>query len=332
MTRDLTALPKGHLHIHLEGAMRPSTLRELAEVNGVEVPPIRGFRTFAAFAGMYDAACRVLTGEGELRRLVREVVEDAAGDGVAWIEPAFYSARYVKTFGSNEAAIDIVLDELAVAERATGVGAGLIVAADRTVDPAESVRLAHTAVSFADRGVVGFGLANDEAVWPPGPFGEAFGIALDGGLIAAPHGGELAGPDSVRSCLNDCGAHRVMHGIRAAEDPDLVATLADRGVCLDTCPTSNVLLGVVPRLDAHPLPELLAAGVRCSINADDPLLFGPGIADEYELCRDSLGLDDAMLAHVARCSLEDSGAPRELVDTALAGIDAWLADGPATHP
>lgn len=330
-TRDIVALPKGHLHIHLEGAMRPTTLRQLAEITGIGVPPIRGFKSFKAFGGMYDAACRVLVNEGQLRRLVREVVDDAAGDGVAWIEPAFYSARYVKIFGSNEAAIEIVLDELAGAGRATGVGTGLIVAADRTVDPAESVRLARIAVSFAGRGVVGFGLANDEAAWPPGPFAEAFRIATEGGLIAAPHGGELAGPDSVRACLNHCRAHRVMHGIRATEDPDLVALLAERGVCLDTCPTSNVLLGVVPRLGAHPLPELLAAGVRRSINADDPLLFGPGIADEYELCRDSLGLDDIMLAHVARCSLEDSGAPRELVDTALAGIATWLADEPATH-
>ena len=306
--------------------MRPSTLRDLADVGGIDVPPIRGFKSFKAFAGMYDAACRVLVSEAPLRRLVREVVEDAASDGVVWIEPTFYSGRYVNTFGSNEAVIEIVLDELAAAGRSTGVGTGLIVSSDRTADPAEAVGLAKIAVSYADRGVVGFGLANDEAVWPPGPFADAFRIAVDGGLIAAPHGGELAGPDSVRSCLEECHAHRIMHGIRAAEDPDLVAVLADRGVCLDTCPTSNVLLGVVPRLDAHPLPNLLAAGVRCTINADDPLLFGPGIADEYELCRDNLGLDDGTLAQVARCSLEDSGAPRDLVDTALAGVAAWLAD------
>jgi adenosine deaminase len=323
--RDLAALPKGHLHIHLEGAMRPETLRELAAARSMEVPPIRGFKSFGAFAGMYDAACGVLQSEIELRRLGREVVEDAARDGVRWIEPGFYSPRYRDRFGSDQAAIEIVLDELAVAGAALGVGTGLIVAADRTKDPAEALGLAQVAVRLIDGGVVGFGLANDEAGWPPEPFAEAFHIALAGGLISAPHGGELDGPSSVVGCLDACGASRVMHGVRAVEDPRLVARLADEGICLDVCPTSNELLGVVSSIEAHPLPALIDAGVHCSINADDPLLFGPGILEEYQLCRDRLGLDDARLASVARWSLEDSGAPRHLVAVAVADIAAWLA-------
>ena len=324
-TRDLAALPKGHLHLHLEGAMRPETLRELAATQGIEVPPIRGFKSFAAFAGMYVAACAVLRSEAEMRRLVYEVVADAARDGVRWLEPAFYSPRYRDLFGSDQAAIEIVLDELASAGAALGVGTGLIVAADRTVDPAQAVGLAEVAVRLRDSGVVGFGLANDEAGWPPEPFAEAFRIARQGGLISAPHGGELEGPASVRGCLDACGAQRVMHGVRAVEDPDLVARLADEGVCLDVCPTSNALLGVVPSIEAHPLPVLIDAGVRCSLNADDPLLFGPGILEEYQLCRDRLGLDDVRLASIARWSLEASGAPRELVAEAVGAVEAWLA-------
>jgi adenosine deaminase len=305
--------------------MRPETLRELAAARGMAVPPVRGFKSFGAFAGMYDAACQVLQSETQLRRLVREVVEDARRDGVRWIEPAFYSPRYRDRFGSDQAAIEIVLDELAAAGAAVGVGTGLIVAADRTVDPAQAVGLAAVAVRLRSAGVVGFGLANDEFGWPPEPFAAAFRIAVDGGLISAPHGGELEGPASVLGCLDACGARRVMHGVRAVEDPEVVARLADEGICLDVCPTSNELLGVVASIETHPLPALIDAGVRCSINADDPLLFGPGILEEYQLCRDRIGLDDARLAAVARWSMEDSGAPRPLVAEAVQAIDAWLA-------
>jgi adenosine deaminase len=326
--RDLATLPKGHLHLHLEGAMRPATLAELASAQGLDVPPIRGYTDFRAFVGMYSAACNVLEGETEMRRLVREIVEDAARDGVTWLEPSFYSRRYAEVFGSDEAAIDLVIDELTTAGAELGVGTGLIIAADRTAAVSEAVMLARIAATRADSGVVGFGLANDEVGWPPHPFAEAFSIAVDAGLISAPHGGELEGPASVVGCIDDCQARRVMHGVRAVDDPDLVARLADLGTCLDVCPTSNALLGVVPSIAEHPLPRLLDAGVRCSLNADDPLLFGPGILEEYELSRDQLGLDDARLAHVARCSLEDSGAPRALVASGLAAINAWLAREP----
>ncbi len=326
--RDLGLLPKGHLHLHLEGAMRPETLRALAASAGISVPPVRGFSGFAAFADMYVAACQVLTSEAELRRLVREVVEDAAVDGAAWVEPAFYSPRYRAVFGSDRAAIEVVLDELAAAGATHGVGTGLIVAADRTVDPAEAESLARVAVTLATHGVVGFGLANDENGWPPEPFAAAFRSAVDGGLLSVPHGGELAGPASVTGCLDACGAHRVMHGVRALEDPALIDRLVALGTCLDVCPTSNVALGVVPALDAHPLGALLDAGVRCSINADDPLLFGPGLLDEYRLCRDALGVSDEQLGWIARCSLEDSGAPGALVAAGCAGIDDWLSAPP----
>jgi adenosine deaminase len=323
--RDLTALPKGHLHLHLEGAMRPETLAELASVQGIDVPPVRGFSGFSAFIDMYRAACVVLRGETELRRLVREVVEDAADDGVAWIEPTFHSRRFTEQFGSDEAVIDIVLDELGEAGADLAVGTGLLLSADRTAPVAEAVELAHIAAAYAGRGVVAFGLANDEALWPPEPFAEAFAVVKDAGLLSVPHGGELAGPASVAGCLDACQADRVEHGVRAIEDPALVARLAAAGTCLDVCPSSNLALGVVPSLAAHPLPALLAAGVRCSLNGDDPLLFGPGIRREYELARAEMGLDDAALAGIARASLEASGAPRELVATSRAGVDAWLA-------
>ncbi len=153
----------------------------------------------------------------------------------------------------------------------------------------------------------------------------AFAVARAAGLRCVPHAGELAGPGSVADALDLLHADRIMHGVRAVEDAGLVARLAERGICLDVCPTSNVMLSISPSLDRHPLPQLLAAGVACSVNADDPLLFGTSILGEYQLCRDELGLSDPQLADVARSSLRASAAPGTLVRSALAAVDAWLA-------
>lgn len=324
--RSLALLPKAHLHVHLEGAMRPGTLTELAERYEVDVPEIRGFGSFAAFAGMYVAAGSVLRTPDDLARLVDEVVEDAALDGAVWVEPAFYAPHHVERLGAPEGIYEIVLDALAAAGARHGIGTGLIVSANRAKPPDDALEQARIAARLAGRGVVALGLANDEAAWPPEPFAPAFALARDAGLLCTPHAGELAGPDSVRGALDALGADRIQHGVRAIEDPDLVQRLADDGVCCDVCPTSNVLLSVVPTLEASALGPLLDAGVACSVNADDPLLFGPGLLDEYELCREQLGFDDERMAHIARCSIDASGAPEGVQAAGRAAIRAWLTE------
>ena len=203
-----------------------------------------------------------------------------------------------------------------------------MVAADRTRDPAEAIELAAAAAAHAGDGVVAFGLSNDEVGCPPEPFERAIAMAVEAGLISATHAGELVGADSVHGAPRTLGAHRIGHGVRAVEDPELVRELADLGVCLDVCPTSNVMLSVVDSLAVHPLPALIEAGVRCSINGDDPLLFGPGLLEEYEVARTDLGLTDEQLAFVARSSIEASGAPATLVAEAVSDVDAWLSDDP----
>lgn len=197
--------------------------------------------------------------------------------------------------------------------------------ARRNADPAEAVETARLAARRAGDGVVSFGLAGDEARYASEPFAEAFDIARRAGLISAPHAGELAGPDSVRAALDVLGARRIAHGVRAVEDPALVARLAEEGIVLDVCPTSNVALGVVESLSAHPLPVLLRAGVRCTLNADDPLLFGPGLLEEYATARTAFALTDPQIAAIARTSVESSGAQRAMVEDAVARIDDWLA-------
>lgn len=323
--RELSGLPKAHLHLHLEGGMRPTTLEELAAAHGIEVPVVSGFGSFTAFADMYVAACEVLRTPEDLQRLVDEVVHDAKLAGAVYVEPAMYLPTHNQRLGPDEAVVEIVLDALVAASERHGVGVGLMISGDRTKDPDDAVRQAELAAKLADRGVVSFGLANDEAIGPPELFAAAFDIARDAGLLSTPHAGELAGPDSIVGALDALGADRIEHGVRAVEDPQLIERLADSDVCLDVCPSSNVLLGVVEHVEDHPLPRLLGAGIACSVNADDPLLFGPGMLEEYQLCREALGLDDAAMATIARSSIVHSGADEVLKARALGGVDAWLA-------
>jgi adenosine deaminase len=330
--RDLRRLPKAHLHLHLEGAMRPATLIELAERYGVPVA-LDGDGSFENFIRLYRAACEALRTPDDMRRLVREIVEDAAADGAVWVEPAeLLTATQAARLGLPhlEAVLEVVLDAARRAAGEVGIGVGVMLSSNRTRPPAEAVELARLAAEYAGAGVVAFGLADDETRGAPELFAEAFAIARSAGLISAPHAGEHAGPRSVLGAVEILGARRVAHGVRSAEDPRLLDRLADEAITLDVCPTSNVHLRVVPSLSEHPLPRLLEAGVPVSLNADDPLFFGSGLLAEYELARHSFGLDDAGLAHIARCSIRASGAPESLKASALAGIDAWLSDSPPT--
>jgi adenosine deaminase len=323
--RDLLALPKAHLHLHLEGGMRPATLAELAAKYGMEVPVVRGFGSFPMFADMYVAACGVIQAEEDLRRLIDDTLDDAKAAGAIYIEPSFFIPHHRERLGPDEYVLEIALDALAAASERTGVAAAFMIAGDRTRAPEEAVTQARLATKYVGRGVAAFGLANDEAPWPPEPFAESFAIAREAGLLSTPHAGELSGPESVRGALDALGADRIQHGVRVIEDPALVERLVAEEICLDVCPTSNVLLSVVPDLESHPLRQLLDAGVRCSINADDPLLFGPGLLEEYELCRTELLLSDEQLAAIARSSLLASGAAYRVREKGLADIDAWLA-------
>jgi adenosine deaminase len=322
--RNLRDLPKAHLHLHLDGAMRPDTLRELAGRAGLEVPEIGTYGSFSAFSDTMDLAQKVLQTEADLTRLVRETVEDAALDGVIWLELSMWPGMTRGKFRGDERVVALVLEAAVGAARDRQIGVGLMLAANRNRDPDAAEELARLAGRFADDGVVSFGLDGDEAASPPEPFERAFRIAKDAGLLATPHAGELAGPESVVAAMNVLGADRILHGVRAVEDPDLVARIVREEITLDVCPTSNLMLGVVPRMQDHPLPQLVAAGIRCSINADDPLLFGTGILQEYSLCRELLGLDDERLAAVARSSLLASAAPPTLIERGLVGVSEWL--------
>ncbi|MFJ9796054.1 adenosine deaminase [Streptomyces sp. NPDC101145] len=334
--RDLKLLPKAHLHLHFTGSMRPSTLLELADKYGVhlpdaltggEPPRLRATdeRGWFRFQRLYDIARSCLRQPDDIRRLVLEAAEEDVRDGSGWLEIQVDPTSYAPRLGGLIPALEIILDAVAAASRDTGLGIRVVVAANRMKHPLDARTLARLAVRYADRGVVGFGLSNDERRGMARDFDRAFAIAREGGLLAAPHGGELTGPASVRDCLDDLRASRIGHGVRAVEDPRLLRRLADKGVACEVCPASNVALGVYEKPEHVPLRTLFEAGVPMALGADDPLLFGARLADQYEIARRHHGFTDAELAELARQSVRASVAPEDTRAKLLAGIDAWLA-------
>jgi adenosine deaminase len=324
--RDMRALPKAHLHLHLEAAMREATVRELAGEIGIDVPKLRDFEGFTEFDAAYQTLFAVLRSPDNVARLIDEAVADAAAQGAVYVELGVVPEVHAPTFGgSPEAALEAMLDAAASAAVRHGVEVGAMPTVNRQLDADYAAGIARLAAHYAGRGVVSLGLAYEERGFPADRFGAAFRIARDAGLLSAPHAGELVGPESVRAALDVLAADRIQHGVRSVEDPALLDELAGRGTCLDVCPTSNLLLGVVGSLAAHPLPALLAAGVRCSINADDPLLFDTDLLTEYERSRDQIGLSDEQLAACALSSVQASGASDALKRRAATRIDSWLS-------
>ncbi|QLE72625.1 adenosine deaminase [Streptomyces rectiverticillatus] len=334
--RDVRLLPKAHLHLHFTGSMRSDTLLELADKYGVhlpealssgEPPKLRATdeRGWFRFQRLYDIARSCLRAPEDIQRLVREAAEEDVRDGAGWLEIQVDPTSYAPRLGGLIPALEIILDAVETASKETGLGMRVLVAANRMKHPLDARTLARLAVRFADRGVVGFGLSNDERRGLARDFDRAFEIAREGGLLAAPHGGELAGPSSVRDCLDDLHASRVGHGVRAAEDPRLLRKLAERGVTCEVCPSSNVALGVYEKPGDVPLRALWDAGVPIALGADDPLLFGSRLAAQYELVREHHGFTDAELAELARQSVRGSAAPEAVRAGLLRGIEDWLA-------
>lgn len=334
-TRDLRALPKAHLHLHFTGSMRHTTLLELAERDGIKLPDqlASGWppelsaadeKGWFRFQRLYDVARSVLRTEGDVRRLVLEAAEDDVVDGGRWLEIQVDPSGYGARFGGITAFTDLVLDAAASASRTTGLGIAVVIAANRTRHPLDARTLARLAAQYAGRGVVGFGLSNDERRGRTSDFAPAFAIAERAGLLLVPHGGELRGPEHIRTVVDQLHAGRLGHGVRSAEEPALLDALAASGVALEVCPTSNVSLGVYSSLAEVPLPTLLEAGATVALGADDPLLFGSRLLAQYAAMRAAHDLTDETLAELARMSVRASCAPESTKQLIHKEIDAWI--------
>jgi len=311
---DLVVLPKVQLHCHLEGTVRPQTFRALAAKYGLDLgeraDPARtyAFTTFREFLLLFAKVAETLRVPDDFARITRDYVADAAAQGVRYAE--VFISPSVWTYFHHQLDVRACVEAIRQALDETGAPLGIEVAliADLTrnfgVERAEES--ARRAVGLRDLGVVGVGLGGDEANWPPELYERAYAIARAGGLHGVVHAGEAAGPASVRAAVEVLGAERIGHGVRAIEDPSVVALLAERRIPLEICPTSNRLTGAVAAGAEHPLGALDAAGCVVTIDADDPALFGTTLLEEYQFVAGAFGAD--ALLRFARNAVDASFA------------------------
>jgi aminodeoxyfutalosine deaminase len=328
----LAAAPKTELHLHLEGAIRPTTVLELARRNQVQLPcsslaELREwfrFRNFDHFVEVYGAISRCLRTADDFELIAFELAHELARQHVRYAELGFSPAFHTRGGVSSDAYLGGLGRARDRARAELGIELAWIFDLGRSWVGGESEtrRWASYTVDVAIEGraaglgVVALGLGGPEVDHPPEPFVWLFERGRGSGLHSAPHAGEHVGPRSVRGALDALGAERIAHGVRAIEDPSLVEELAQLQVALDVCPTSNLCLGVYPTLAKHPLPALHAAGVPVTINTDDPALFDTTLEREVQLLAEPFGMSiadiDAILLNGARHSFLPEPARQHL--------------------
>ena len=314
--------PKIELHVHLEGTAQPATLLEIARRNDLPLPSdtVEGltklyeFTDFAHFIEVWILTTNVMRTADDFRRLVVDYAAQARAHNAVYIEAIFSPIERVMRGVRWDDLFEGYCDGAQQAQEEHGVVVRLTPDAYRGADVALVEELATRATKFRDRGVVGLGIGGPEKDHPPQPYATAFAIARDGGLGAAPHAGEVCGPESIRETMAALGADRVRHGIAAIDDAELLGELVARQIVLDVCPTSNLRTKAVAGVDDHPLARLVDAGVLCTVNTDDPAMFGTDLGREHEI---------AARLGVRPKALYDAGVAGALCD---ADTKARLAD------
>ncbi len=286
---DFQSIPKVELHLHHEGAAPPAFIRGLAQEKSVNLDGVfaedgsYAYRDFVHFLSVYEAATQVLQTPEDYQRLTRAVLEESAANGVIYSEtflsPDFCGGRDV---GAWREYLHAIREEAEACEREMGITLRGIVTCIRHFGPDKAKETALCAAETAGDWITGFGIAGDEAKGRPRDFAWSFDLAREAGLRLTAHAGEWGGPQSVREAVQDLGVERIGHGVRAIEDLALVDDLAEKGIVLEVCPGSNVVLGVYPRLEAHPIEKLRERGVKVTISTDDPPFFHTTMSREYE--------------------------------------------------
>ena len=326
--RHLAELPKAHLHVHLENAVRPSTLRDLAAEHSIELPNhlCDSGHEFAGFSDFFSQNTLVrscLRRPEDFRRVAYEFCEDEAKSGARYVEVSFTAAAHGQRVGDFEMPLACVLEGLANGGVKFGVECKLVLDHSRRRPVELAWRTLDLAVQNRAKGIAALGLSGDEA-YPADPFVEVFRAARDAGLHRVPHAGEAVGASSIRTAIDGLGAERIGHGIRVLEDPGLTTEVRERGIALEVCPSSNVALGFVATFADHPLPRLLEAGLAVTLNTDIPSMIDVPLVAEYASVQQAFGFDDAALADLARAGVNASFADQDTKTRLHKEIEAWL--------
>ena len=323
-SRPIRALPKAHLHAHLDGSYPRRAVQALARKRGTAIAFPPSFPDVWEFFDAYGAVPALVESLEELASLCRALVHAEAAEGVLFLEPAIEPQLYSPRLGSLEQVTDTMLQAFADAAHDAGieVGALLTINTDENLDIAEG--LARVAAERAGAGVTALGTAGFVEPGQLARYRPAAAIAQAAGLPVVSHAGQTGGPDSIIEALDELGATRLSHGFRAIESQALMERLAEEQIVCDICPISNVRLGLVDDIAAHPAPRLLAAGIPVTLNADDSLWFGASISDQYEIARSRWGADDEMLARFARSGALAQGMSASGRAQFLEEISAWL--------
>ncbi|WDZ76625.1 adenosine deaminase [Ensifer adhaerens] len=302
-------LKKAELHCHIEGATPPELALAQAEKYGIDTSAIIRDRAyvwedFTSFVKCYDAIASLFRTEEDYALLAEAYLTELSEAGTIYSE-IIVSPDHGNTIGLGaKAYLEGLAAGMEAARQKTGIESRMLITGIRHLGPESVIKTAEFAAKREHALVTGFNLAGEERMHQVADFARAFDIVRDAGLGLTIHAGELSGAFSVRDALDQVRPSRISHGVRAIEDMDLVRRLADAGVVLEVCPGSNISLQVFPDFASHPLRALQEAGVRVTLNSDDPPFFHTSLAQEYDIASAVMGFSDEEINGMTRTAIE----------------------------